>query len=216
LFSTVDTKSFANLSAQMGDKRNGTHVMGEIGGGSMRILALYCSARRGGNSELLLDRAVDGLPATRIYLSELAIDPIQDLRHDPAGFPPVDGPVRDLFEAMLSHDLLLFGCPIYWYGMPTHLKLLVDRWSQALRDPSLNFKERMRGKLAYVLLTGGDKPRVKGLPLVQQFIYALDFVGVEVADYIIGQGNKPGEILQDERAVAGADWLNKQLRAKLG
>jgi NAD(P)H-dependent FMN reductase len=177
----------------------------------MRLLALYGSARRGGNSEQLLDRVLGDLPATRFYLSELHQAPFADLRHEPGGFPPLAGPAREILQAMTEHDVLLFACPVYWYGMSAQLKLLVDHWSHALRDPSLQFKERLRGKKAHLILTGGDRPRIKALPLVQQFEYALGFMGMELGEYIIGQGSKPGDVMQDERAVFQADWLHRQL-----
>jgi NAD(P)H-dependent FMN reductase len=180
----------------------------------MKLLALYGSARRGGNSEQLLDRVLGALPATRYYLADLALAPFSDLRHEPGGFPPVDGPAGEILRAMTTHDVILFGCPVYWYGMSAQLKGLVDHWSHALRDPALAFKESMRGKKAHLLLTGGDRPRIKGLPLVQQFGYTLDFMGIEFGEYIIGQGSKPGDVMQDERAVFQADWLNRQLSGK--
>lgn len=177
----------------------------------VKLLALYGSARRGGNSEQLLDRVLGALPATRYYLADLSLAPFADLRHEPGGFPPVDGLAGEILRAMTTHDVLLFACPIYWYGMSAQLKALVDQWSHALRDPALNFKESMRGKRAHIVLTGGDQPRIKGLPLVQQFVYAFDFMGMTFGEYIIGQGSRPGEVLKDERALFQADWLHRQL-----
>lgn len=177
----------------------------------MKLLALYGSARRGGNSEQLLDRVIGDLPATRYYLADLDLAPFTDLRHEPNGFPPVSGAAGEVLRAMAEHDLLLFACPVYWYGMSAQLKAVIDQWSHALRDPALEFKERMRGKRAHVILTGGDQPRIKALPLVQQFQYALDFMGMELGEYIIGQGSRPGEVMKDERALFQADWLRRQL-----
>jgi multimeric flavodoxin WrbA len=180
----------------------------------VKVLALYGSSRRDGNSEILADRLIEGLDATRIYLAEKDIKPIDDGRHTPGGFLPVDDDYEAIIGQVMAHDLLIFATPIYWYGMSGQMKLFVDRWSQSLREKRLDFKASMAAKRAYAVLAGGDAPRIKGLPLVQQFHYIFDFMGMEFAGYVIGEGNKPGEVLQDGRALDEAGRLNALLRAQ--
>lgn len=92
------------------------------------------------------------------------------------------------------------------------MKNFIDRWSQSLRDVRFNFKERMEAKTAYAIVVGGDNPRIKALPLIQQMQYTFDFVGLTFAGYVIGKGSKPGEVLKDIRAVRDAEALNAELR----
>jgi hypothetical protein len=66
----------------------------------------------------------------------------------------------------------------------------------------------MGTKKGFVVICGGDTPYMKGLPLVQQFQYIFDFVGLEYIGYLIGKGNAPGEVLKDERAIAHANYWN--------
>jgi multimeric flavodoxin WrbA len=178
----------------------------------MNILVLHGSSRDGGNTEQLTNVALEGIPHTRIFLHEKQIVPIVDKRHDPEGFQPVADDYEEVIQAVLQHDVLVFATPIYWYGMSGQMKLFVDRWSQSLRDKRFNFKEAMSRKKGYVILTGGDQPRIKGLPLVQQFQYIFSFVGMPFAGYIIGEGNQPGDILGDARAIEEAKLLNQQWR----
>lgn len=181
----------------------------------MQILTIYGSSRRHGNSEQLTERLLEGLPATRIYLSEWEIPPIADRRHAPGGFPPIEGPYNDLLLTLLQHDYLIFATTLYWYGMSGDMKRFVDLWSHAMRDERYRLKEALAGKEAFLVVTGSDDARRKALPLVQQFGYICDFMGMKYAGYLIGQGNKPGEVLQDARALAGAAWLNQELRRRL-
>ena len=74
---------------------------------------------------------------------------------------------------MLEHDTIIFATPLYWYGMSGHMKNFVDRWSQSLRDTSLHFKEKMKGKKMYVVIVGGDNPKLKALPLIASFNISL-------------------------------------------
>ncbi|WP_139489745.1 flavodoxin family protein [Brevibacillus dissolubilis] len=181
----------------------------------MSIFALYASSRPNGNSEQLTDMLLEGTVCTKIILREKNIRPITDQRHTPEGFRPVDDDYDAIVEEMMRHDVLIFSTPLYWYGMSGPMKDFVDRWSQSLRDKRYHFKEEMSKKQVYVVITGGDHPRVTGLPLVQQFQHIFRFMGMNFAGYIIGEGNQPGDVLQDERAVSEAKWLNHRLRGSL-
>ncbi|WP_340673604.1 flavodoxin family protein [Brevibacillus agri] len=181
----------------------------------MNILVLHGSSRDGGNTEQLTNLALEGIEHTSIRLREKNILPIHDQRHAEGGFTTVADDYDEVTEAVLAHDFLIFATPIYWYGMSGHMKNYVDRWSQSLRDKRYAFKESLGQKQAYVIATGGDQPRLKGLPLIQQFQYVFSFVEMPYAGYIIGEGNKPGDVLADARAVAEAQQLNAWLKARL-
>ncbi|WLD94204.1 flavodoxin family protein [Alkalihalobacillus sp. AL-G] len=177
----------------------------------MKILAINGSARDDGNTELLTKKALDGLDVTHIHLRDFNIRPIDDLRHTEGGFQPVEDDNDRLVEMMLDHDILVFATPVYWYGMSGIMKNLIDRWSQNLRDSRFDFKDKLSKKTAYVICCGGDNPKLKALPLIQQFSYIFDFVSMEFGGYIIGKGNQPGEVLNDIEALAQAEQLNKHL-----
>ncbi len=178
-----------------------------------KILVLHGSSREGGNTEQLTNLALEGIPHTSMYLREKHIKAIEDKRHAPEGFQPVDDDYDDIIHAVLEHDILIFSTPLYWYGMSGHMKDFVDRWSQSLRDKRFHFKEIMSKKQAHVIITGGDQPRIKGLPLIQQFQYIFSFMNMEFAGYIIGQGNQPGDIMNDRRAVEEARVFNERLKS---
>lgn len=145
-------------------------------------------------------------------MKEYTIRPIEDMRHDEQGFTEIDDDYTAVLDRMLAHDILIFATPIYWYGMSGHMKNFIDRWSQTLRDAKRpHFREMMTNKTAFVVAVGGDEPYLKGLPLVQQFQHIFGFMGTEYGGYILGEGNRPGDILNDQIALHAAD----QLRSKL-
>lgn len=178
----------------------------------MSILVLYGSQREESNAKKLTRTVLAGIPHYTIDLRDHTILPIDDRRHEVGGFLPVDDDYDAVIQEVLQHDTLIFSLPIYWYGIPGRMKNFIDRWSVSLRDSRLHFKEIMQRKTAYVIVVGGDNPRVKGLPLIQQFQYIFDFMGVTFGGYIIGQANQPGEIEKDLRALAEAEQLNRILR----
>jgi multimeric flavodoxin WrbA len=175
----------------------------------MKVLALLGSTRKDGNSEYLAKKIVEGTDHTIVSLADLDIKPIVDMRHSEEGFSPVEDDYEKLVQLIQEHDILLFATPLYWYGMSGPMKNFFDRWSQYLRDERFNLKEELTKKKAYVVISGGPSAQIKGLPLVQQFNYIFEFVNMEFADYMIGAGVRPGEIVNDVAALEKAERWNE-------
>ncbi|HET7627210.1 MAG TPA: flavodoxin family protein [Bacillales bacterium] len=177
------------------------------------MTAVLGSSRSPANSERLVDYILKNVEAEKIDLKQYSIMPIEDRRHREGGFVPVDDDYEEILSHMLQSDVMIFATPLYWYGMSGYMKTFFDRWSQYMRDERFRFKERMKGKQAYVIVTGGDSPVFKALPLIQQFRLIFEFVDVEFVDYIIGTAGKPGEIETDKAAIAKAKAWNKMFLA---
>ncbi|MDM5190748.1 flavodoxin family protein [Bacillus sp. DX4.1] len=178
------------------------------------MFVIHGSSRLNGNTETLTQMMIAGIETEQVYLRDQTVHPITDQRHDANGFQPVDDDYQQLIEQMLEHDTIVFATPLYWYGMSGHMKNFVDRWSQSLRDRSLNFKDRIKGKKMYVVIVGGDNPKLKALPFIAQFQYIFDFVGASFEGYIIGDANAPDEIMNDKEAMEKVKIYNELLQTK--
>ncbi|WP_207903294.1 flavodoxin family protein [Hazenella coriacea] len=177
------------------------------------MTVIHGSSRSNGNSELLTQRVCEGIDVEWIALREKQIQPIVDQRHTEKGFDPVDDDYEDVIVKVMESEILIFSTPLYWYGMSGRLKNFVDRWSQSLRNTNYDFKEEMKNKQAYVIITGGESVRVKALPLIQQFQYIFEFMNMKFSGYIIGKGSKPSEVLKDKQAIQEAQFLNQFLKS---
>lgn len=182
----------------------------------MKIVVFVGSSRQGGNSEQLADYVVQGIEHKKVYLKDLSIKPIEDLRHSENGFQPVEDEYDQVIETLLESDVVIFATPIYWYSMSGTMKNMIDRLSHAIRDERYpQLKTHLSTVRAIVVAVGGDEPRIKGLPLIQQFHYIFDFLKISFSSYILGEANKPGEILTDSLALSHAALLNDELKASL-
>ncbi|SEG45748.1 flavodoxin family protein [Paenibacillus sp. UNC499MF] len=180
----------------------------------MTITVIDGGTRPGGNTELLTEEAVKGLNVDRIQLNEYTIRPIIDGRHAEEGFPEMNDDYKEVIDRVLAADVLIFSTPVYWYSMSGIMKNFVDRWSQMMRDGDYpDFKKTMAGKKAFVIAVGGDLPEIKGLPMIQQFQYIFDFMGIRFEGYILGKGNKPGDVLDDAEGMFAAGQLRNKLAA---
>ncbi|KGR77889.1 flavodoxin family protein [Ureibacillus manganicus] len=179
----------------------------------MKIVAFIGSSRANGNTEYLTDVLLEGLDFQKVYLKDLTVKPIVDMRHTEEGFSVVDDDHDSILEAILDSDILVFSTPIYWYSTSGLMKNLIDRFSQAIRDQRYpNLKEHLQKVENYVVAVGGDNPRIKGLPLIQQFKYTFDFLKMNFTGYVIGKASKPGEISQDNVALSQARLMNQQIK----
>lgn len=178
----------------------------------MSIAVIYGGTRPNGNAEILTDKVIQGIEVEKFYLKDFNVQPIVDQRHTAEGFKDINDDYNSIIERVLQHDIFIFSTPIYWYSMSGTMKLFIDRWSQTLRDSKFpQFKTSMSSKKAFVIAVGGDEPYIKGLPMIQQFQYIFDFMGISFEGYLLGEGNKPGDVLNDTTALFAASQLQKKL-----
>ncbi|MEH7454953.1 flavodoxin family protein [Gottfriedia acidiceleris] len=178
------------------------------------MFIIHGSSRENGNTEQLTNLITKDVAKTEVKLRHKHIKAINDQRHETNGFQPIDDDYEEIVKEMLEHDTIIFSTPLYWYGMSGYMKNFIDRWSQSLRNKDLQFAEKMKNKKMYVVIVGGDQPKIKALPLILQFKHICEFVGATLEGYIIGTGNSPGAILEDQLAIQQAELLNTTLKNK--
>jgi multimeric flavodoxin WrbA len=179
-----------------------------------RVLVLLASARADGNAELMARAAVAALPAGTevrwLRLAALALPSFEDIRH--SGSEQYPAPTGDLAAALddtLWATDLLVAAPLYWYSLPAPLKLFLDHWSGFLRVPGLDFKPRMALKAMHVLCatsSGADEDHLAA-PLVDSLRYTADYLHMRWGGAVLGHGNRPDDVLQDQAGMAAAAQL---------
>ncbi len=176
-----------------------------------RFLFLVASARREGNTETLARLAASWLPADVeqqwIHLDEFPLDRFEDIRHHAERnnpWPEPRGNERQLLEATLAATDIVFVAPLYWYSLPASAKLYLDHWSAWLRSPSVHFRKQMEGKRLWaVCVQADDDPRRAEL-LVATLRRSAEYMDMGWGGELIGSGSKPGDIMNDRRAVEAA------------
>lgn len=180
----------------------------------MSIAVLYGGTRPNGNTEYLAERAIGDLKVEKIFLRDYTILPIVDYRHSPEGFPTVEDDYDLVIDRALSHDTWVFVTPIYWYSMSGTMKNFIDRWSQTMRDQRYpDFRSQLAEKRAFVIAAGGDRPKIKGLPMMLQFQHIFDFFGASFEGYVIGKASRPGDMVNDPAALSAAEELRNVLKS---
>ncbi|MDH0863918.1 NAD(P)H-dependent oxidoreductase [Mitsuaria sp. GD03876] len=183
-----------------------------------RQLFLVGSGRSNGNSEQLARRAALGAPDAEqrwIHLLDHALPPFIDRRHDAIPlYPAPTGAEKLLLDATLWADHLIFVSPLYWYAMPADIKRYLDFWSAWLRHPTADFKATMAGKRLSVVTSVSDEDLEVATPMIKSYELTAKYMGMAMGEVIVGYGNRPGEVLLDERLLDQVDAMLKAPAAR--
>ena len=114
----------------------------------MLLLAIYGSPRKKGNTDLMTDAFVEGASSVanvtveRIYVRELDISGCLGCGHcDSEGICVQKDDMEKVLLLIDSAERIVMASPIYFYGLPGQLKLLVDRCQAPFMRRELKKKE---------------------------------------------------------------------------
>ncbi|MGL4612252.1 MAG: flavodoxin family protein [Trueperaceae bacterium] len=174
-----------------------------------RFLFLLTGSRKDGNTEQLARLAATLLPASVetewLSLLEYPLPAFEDIRHEGDGtYPEPEGNAQKLMLATLAATDIVFVTPLYWYSVPANAKLYLDHWSGWMRVPNKNFKIKMSKKTAWTITTISDEDERVVEPLVATLQLSTKYLGMTYGGTLVGFGNRPGDVLNDEKAIAKA------------
>lgn len=187
------------------------------------VLAIYGSPRQGGNSEVLLDKMLEGalthdVEVERIYVSKLNINPCRECHGcDEDGRCVVADDMDTVYPKLMSADYLIFASPIFFYNVPSQAKALIDRtqakWVEKyiLKKPG-RVENTRPGFFILVAGTKGEKIFTGAEFTMKYFFDAVDF---HIAGKLEFRGiDAKGEIFQhpdclEQAYRAGIDFIRK-------
>lgn len=182
------------------------------------ILGIYGSPREGGNTDVLMDAALDAARATganteAVYLRNLNIRPCVESYHcREDGTCSIRDDYNDIEPRLYEADAILVGTPIFFYSVSAHLKIFMDRgqvfWvrKHVLKRPA----ERTRpGALIAVGATNGKRLFDGAILSARYFFDALD---VQLADPLLLYGlEHKGDARKHPEHLASAAALGRKL-----
>ncbi|OXS31816.1 flavodoxin family protein [Streptomyces sp. XY006] len=173
-----------------------------------RFLFVLGSARADGNTELLARRAAEQLPPgveqQWIDLTEHPLPDFEDLRHDSDHARPTEGSTALLLDATLAATDIVIASPLYWYSVSAQTKRYLDHWSGWLRTPGLDFKDTLAGRTLWGVTALAHEEEVVADPLIGTLSNSAAYMGMRFGGVLLGNGSKPGDVLNDTGALARA------------
>lgn len=102
----------------------------------MKILGISGSPRKGGNSDILLEKALEGASASgceteKIVLNDLNISPCQEEEYEKVnddGLSIVADDIHTIFQKIKECDALILASPIFFGSLSSQTKIMIDRF----------------------------------------------------------------------------------------
>jgi len=192
----------------------------------MKVLAVYGSPRRKGNTSILLKRAVEGARQAGAEVEEIVL---RDLRMSPCleiygckkkGRCVIQDDFQDFHDKILKSEGLMLASPIFFYTVSAHTKILIDRcqslwvkkhWIDRIPMGAGPFKRK--GLFISVGATKGKKLFDGALLTIRYFFEVLD---MELRNSLLYRGmDFEGDVLKYPQYLEEAYEAGKDLVAAI-
>ena len=176
----------------------------------MKTIGILGSTRKGGNTEILLDVALEEAQsfgsASKVLLRDKAIAPCDGcMGCAPTGECVIRDDMQEVYTGIRQADAVIWASPVYYWSMTGLAKTALDR-TFALNFPKL----QQAGKIGGLILVAGIRGCVSAAnPFHMYFIYNHMFA----AEFTWGYAGEKGAIKNDISAANMAKEMVRQMRA---
>lgn len=182
----------------------------------MKVMGIAGSARRGGNTDILLDEFLSAVPtashSVQRIIAPLSIRPCLGCDKCVSGRCVQEDAMQDLYPILDEADLIVLAAPVYFYGIPGHVKMMIDRgqlFFNQRRTLGLTSGRNKKGVFLSCAATSGAK-LFDGAVLTVKYWY--EALGCEyVGDALFRGVDGKGDILR----LPGAPEKTRELARRL-
>ena len=186
------------------------------------IMALYGSPRANGNTEIIMNKflqgaASEGAKVDRLYIRKERIEPCREcLTCFQSGQCVIADDMQRIYPRLLAADIVVLASPIFFYGVAAGAKALIDRaqtlWARryVLKDPTLG--EGGKKREGFFISVGGTKgPRMfEGAILTVKYFF--DAFNTRYGGELLFRGvDGKGDILKQPGALEEAGAIGRKL-----
>jgi multimeric flavodoxin WrbA len=173
----------------------------------MKILAICCSPRKGGNTLFLLKEALAaaeeaGAQVELFTVAGKTIGPClacNDCRKE--GICAQKDDMQPLYEKMLAADGIIFGTPVYFYTMAAQCKAVMDR-THALDKP----ERSLRNKVGGIVVVGASQGNISAIKDLGFYFVSRKMLN---AGFISAYGIAEGDVRQLPKCLEATRNLGK-------
>ena len=177
----------------------------------MKILGISCSPRKEGNTVTLLNEALQSAKQegadTELYsVSGKNIQPCDGCWGcTKTGKCHIEDDMQELYGKMAEADGIIFGTPIYFYGMTAQAKAIIDR-TIAMGGPERSLANKVGGVVAVC----GSLGLVDAL---KDFYFYFGTRRMLPASHVAAYGTSPEELKKMEQCMKATRDLGKLMVA---
>jgi multimeric flavodoxin WrbA len=175
----------------------------------MKIVGISGSARKGGNTEVLLDVALEeaqknGALTDKISLGDKSIAPCDGcLGCVKTGKCVIEDDVQEIYEKMLESEGIIWATPVYFWSMSGQTKTLMDR-TYALLFPKLQLTNKVGG----LILVAGNRGCMNTANIFHMYF---NYNHMFFAEFASGYAREKGEIKKNTFAISSVKEMVHQM-----
>lgn len=193
----------------------------------IKILAVYGSPRRKGNTALLLQKAVQGAREGGAYVEEIIL---RDLKISPCleiygckktGRCVIEDDFQQIYDHLLACHGLMLGSPIFFYTVSAHTKAFMDRcqslWVKKHWIDKIPFEKTRNLRKGLFISVGATKGKrlFEGVTLTVK--YCFETFDAELWRSLFYRGlDSEGEVLKHPQYLEEAHKAGKELVISIG
>ena len=153
----------------------------------MKVLGIFGSPRKEGNSDQLLEKALEGAASAgaetlTVYTRDLKMcGCIECGGCDKTGKCIVEDDMQSVYPLLEDADIIFLASPIFFYGVTAQAKALIDRaqalWSKRMLEKSPEERKQYDSGRGYLIAVGATRGKnlFEGVQLTAKYFYdALD------------------------------------------
>lgn len=183
-----------------------------------KLLALYGSPRRDGNSALLLKAFLEGIREGGIYeyreifLRDLNISPCLEIyRCKSDGICAINDEFQNIIKDIDEADAIALASPVMFYAVSAHTKVFMDR-CQVFWSRKYYLNRRTKEKKGIFLGVGATKGAKLFDGILMNVKYFFDAIDTKLVESILVRGvDERGDILKQPEMLERAKALGKSL-----
>src|SRR4030043_1808035 len=187
----------------------------EVNNKRFKLVAIYGSPRKKGNTEILLDKFLEGaifaaagskkdLEIKKIITSDLNISPCRECGNcSKTGECIIDDDMQEVYKELIEADFLAVASPVFFTTVSGYLKALIDRcqrfWSLKYEHKKKIIKKDRKG--IFISTAGSGSKNIFNCPqkVIRSFF---DVVYIDyLCDFMFNDVDEPGDILKNKEAV---------------
>ncbi|MCD4742958.1 MAG: flavodoxin family protein [Desulfobacteraceae bacterium] len=187
----------------------------------MKVLTLLGSAKKKGNTATALGCVEDELKSKgheveSIYLNAKTINGClgcAKCKEKPNEIGCVQNDdAAEILEKIIAADLTIFTTPLYFWGVTSQLKSIIDRsWSLVTNYNQPNHKSLIEGKRQALLVTGGGGYDNNAEPTFFAFKKLIKFYkGVNIGELFLGSCKTP-ETMDAKKKEKAIEFARKTI-----
>lgn len=185
------------------------------------ILGISGSPRTGGNTDILIEKALEGARATggktrKIILNNLDLSPCQEIEYEEVnenGYSVVHDDIHLIYQAIQECRALILASPIFFGSVSAQTKIMIDRFQNVwISNNILNkpiFNQKKDG--AFLCVAGSRRKDFfeNARFIVKNFFYSINIQYKK--DLFCPGADRRGDILFHTECLISAFELGRQI-----